>query len=166
MGRPVVHWELWSENPQRASEFYQRVFDWQVQHVPELNYHMVSTGGAGGINGGIMKPQEGEWPGKLAFYIDVADLASTLGRITDAGGQTILERQEIPGMGEIALFSDPDGRVLGLWKAALPAAAAAAPAARRRPAKRKSTKGTKRAKATRKAKAAKKGSGVRRRSRR
>ena len=28
----------------------------------------------GGINGSIMKPQKGPWPGKLASYIDVDDL--------------------------------------------------------------------------------------------
>ncbi|NUN53677.1 MAG: hypothetical protein HUU06_12960, partial [Planctomycetaceae bacterium] len=38
-------------------------------------------------------------------------------RTIDAGGKVLVERQEIPGMGAIALFEDPDGRVLGLWQA-------------------------------------------------
>ena len=41
---------------------------------PEMDYRLVETGGDGGINGGIMKPKEGPWPGNLAFYIDVDDL--------------------------------------------------------------------------------------------
>ncbi len=24
MGRPVVHWELWSENPEKISDFYKK----------------------------------------------------------------------------------------------------------------------------------------------
>jgi len=45
MGRPVVHWEFWSENPENISDFYKKVFDWNVRHIPEMNYRMVETGG-------------------------------------------------------------------------------------------------------------------------
>jgi predicted enzyme related to lactoylglutathione lyase len=55
-GQPVVHWEFWSEDPGRISEFYQKVFAWNIRALPELNYRLVETGGQGGINGGIMKP--------------------------------------------------------------------------------------------------------------
>jgi len=116
MGRPVVHWELWSENPERSSKFYQQVFDWKIQYLPEMNYHLVETGGTGGINGGIMKPQKGPWPGKLAFYIDVDDLDAYAERISQAGGRIVLDKMEVPGVGQLALFEDPDGRVLGMWK--------------------------------------------------
>jgi hypothetical protein len=27
MGRPVVHWEFWSEDPGKIAEFYEKVFD-------------------------------------------------------------------------------------------------------------------------------------------
>jgi len=47
MGKPVVHWELWSKDPEKVSSFYARIFDWKIQHIPELNYRMVDTGGEG-----------------------------------------------------------------------------------------------------------------------
>lgn len=119
MGKPVVHWEFWSKDPSKVSDFYSRVFDWKIQPVPGMDYHFVDTQG-GGINGGIMKPQEGPWPGNMAFYIDVDDLASYRKRITDAGGKILVEEQEVPGMGAFSLFSDPDGRVLGIWKQTAP----------------------------------------------
>jgi predicted enzyme related to lactoylglutathione lyase len=66
MGNPVVHWELMSKEPQRVAAFYQEVFDWKVEHRPELNYRVVDTLAKGemkGINGGIVKPdREGPWP--------------------------------------------------------------------------------------------------------
>jgi predicted enzyme related to lactoylglutathione lyase len=34
MGRPVVHWELWSKDPQGVADFYARVFDWKVNYHP------------------------------------------------------------------------------------------------------------------------------------
>lgn len=116
MGKPVVHWELWSKDPAKVSEFYSRVFEWNINHIPEMNYRLVETGGKGGINGGIFKPQEGPWPGNMAMYIDVEDLAAYRKRITDAGGKIIVEEQAVPGMGKFSLFSDPDGRVLGIWQ--------------------------------------------------
>jgi uncharacterized protein len=121
MGNPVVHWEFWSEDSPRAAEFYKKLFDWDVQYVPPINYHVVNTGAGTGINGGIMTPdRSGPWPGKLTIYIDVPDLAAHVKRVRAAGGKIHVERQEVPGMGEFALFEDPDGRVLGLWKQTAP----------------------------------------------
>ncbi len=116
MGRPVVHWELWSEDPEKVSDFYREVFDWEINHIPDMNYHMVATGGEGGINGGIMKPQKGPWPGNLAFYIDVDDLDAYSDKIRAAGGKIVVDKQEVPGVGVLSLFEDPEGRVLGMWK--------------------------------------------------
>jgi predicted enzyme related to lactoylglutathione lyase len=117
MGQPVVHWELWSENPDEIARFYQTVFDWQIRLIPEMmNYRLVETGAAGGINGGIMKPQAGPWPAKLSFYIDVDDIDAYGKRIVDEGGRIVVGKTEVPGVGQMALFEDPDGRVLGLWK--------------------------------------------------
>jgi predicted enzyme related to lactoylglutathione lyase len=116
MGSPVVHWELWSKDPVKVSAFYEKAFGWKIQHIPEMNYRLVETGGSGGINGGIMTPQEGPWPGNMAFYIDVDDLAAYRKKIVAAGGKVIVEEMQVPGIGAFALFSDPDGRVMGLWK--------------------------------------------------
>ncbi|MFQ6047356.1 MAG: VOC family protein [Gemmatimonadales bacterium] len=118
MGRPVVHWELWSENPQVLADFYAKAFDWDIRLLEEMGYHLVDTGGEGGINGGIMKPQEGPWPGNMAFYIDVPDLAAAREKIAAAGGKIIVEQQDVPQVGSFCLFEDPDGRVLGCWKQA------------------------------------------------
>ena len=119
MGNPVVHWELWSKSPDKVSDFYQRVFDWKIQPNPETKYHMVDTGDEGGINGGIMTPpHEGPWPGNMSFYIGVDDLASYRRRVADAGGKILVEEQEVPGMGTYSLFTDPDERIVGLWKPA------------------------------------------------
>ena len=59
MGNLVVHWELWSQDPEGVSDFYAKAFGWEMQNIPELNYRMAETGGVGGINGGIMKPEDG-----------------------------------------------------------------------------------------------------------
>ena len=115
MGNPVVHWELMSKDPARVSAFYEKIFGWKIQHRPELNYRIVETGGDGGINGGILKPErEGPWPGNMTLYIAVDDLAAYRKRVVDAGGKIHVE--EVLGMGAFSLFTDPEGRMMGLWK--------------------------------------------------
>ncbi len=116
MPHPVVHWELWSQDPPKCADFYAKAFDWQINHMPEMDYHMVDTGGDGGINGGIMQPEKGDWPGNMAFYISVDDLDAIKQRIKDAGGKIVVEQQDVPNVGSFCLFQDPDGRVLGCWK--------------------------------------------------
>ncbi len=122
MGNPVVHWELMSKNPAKVSDFYAKTFGWKVKNMPEINYRVVDTdakaSGMPGINGGIVKPdREGPWPGNMLFYILVDDLAAYRKKVKAQGGKIAIEEQKVPGMGKFALFTDPEGRMMGLWKA-------------------------------------------------
>jgi predicted enzyme related to lactoylglutathione lyase len=119
MGNPVVHREMMSKEPAKVSAFYEKLFDWKIKHIPEMNYRMVETGGEGGINGGILKPdRDGPWPGNMLFYVSVDDLAAYRKKVVAAGGKIHVEEQEVPGMGSFSLFTDPEGRMMGLWKTA------------------------------------------------
>jgi hypothetical protein len=121
MGNPIVHWELMSQEPEKVAAFYAKIFGWKVDHHLELNYRIVDTQAAGdmkGINGGIVKPDKpGPWPGNMLFYILVDDLAKYRKKVVAAGGKIQIEEQKVPGMGKFSLFTDPEGRMMGLWKA-------------------------------------------------
>jgi predicted enzyme related to lactoylglutathione lyase len=121
MGNPVVHWELMSKDPPKVADFYAKIFGWKIDHRPEMNYRIVDTRAEGdmrGINGGIVEPErEGPWPGNMLFYILVDDLAKYRRKIVAAGGKIHVEAQKVPGMGKFSLFTDPEGRMMGLWKA-------------------------------------------------
>ena len=121
MGNAVVHFELMSKEPEKVSAFYSQVFDWKINHVPQINYRIVETGAEGemhGINGGIVRPDKpGPWPGNMLFYILVDDLAKYRKKVVAAGGKIHVEEHKVPGMGKFALFTDPEGRMMGLWKA-------------------------------------------------
>ena len=122
MGNPVVHFELMSKNPEKVSDFYARTFGWKVKNMPELDYRIVDTdakaSGMPGINGGIVKPDKPEpWPGNTLAYILVDDLAAYRKKVKAQGGKIQIEEQKVPGMGKFSLFTDPEGRMMGLWKA-------------------------------------------------
>jgi hypothetical protein len=117
-GNPVVHWELMSKQPEKVAQFYARAFGWKIDHRPEWNYRVVETGSETGINGGIVKPDKPEpWPGNVVLYIAVDDLAAYRRKVEAAGGKIHVKEQKVPGMGKFALFTDPEGRMMGLWKA-------------------------------------------------
>ena len=121
MGNPVIHWELMSKDPAKVADFYARIFGWKVDHHPQINYRIVDTNAPAdmrGINGGIVRPdREGPWPGNMLFYILVDDLTAYRKKIVAAGGKIHVESQKVPGMGKFCLFTDPEGRMMGLWKA-------------------------------------------------
>ena len=37
-------------------------------------------------------------------------------KVVAAGGKIHVEEQAVPGMGTFSLFTDPEGRMMGLWK--------------------------------------------------
>ena len=121
MGNPVVHWELMSKEPGKVADFYAKIFGWKVHYHPEINYRVVDTGAPKempGINGGIVQPdRDGPWPGNMLFYILVDDLSAYRKKVVAAGGKIHIEEQKVPGMGKFSLFTDPEGRMMGLWKA-------------------------------------------------
>jgi len=117
MNSPVVHWEFWSRQPQEITEFYEKAFGWKINLIPEMNYRSV-VAGEGGVNGGIFEPEEGPLPGNMALYMNTDNLEEARERVVAAGGKIVVEEQEVPGMGRFALFSDPEGRVNGIWEGA------------------------------------------------
>ena len=117
MGNPVVHWELMSKQPAKIAAFYAKTFGWKIEHHEPLDYRIVESGGEGGIGGGILDPRkEGPWPGNMVLYIAVDDLAKYRNKVVAAGGKIHVEAQKVPGMGKFSLFTDPEGRMMGLWK--------------------------------------------------
>jgi len=49
---------------------------------------------------------------------DPAKVSAYRMKIVAAGGKIHVEEHEVPGMGAFSLFTDPEGRMMGLWKAA------------------------------------------------
>lgn len=108
---PVTHFEITAKDSKKLQDFYGGVFGWKLNDAP-MNYKMVDTQADGhGIGGGIGQSRDGK--GMLTFYIESEDLKATLAKVEKAGGRTILPPQTA-GPVTIALFSDPEGNVVGL----------------------------------------------------
>lgn len=117
MGNPVVHFEVLGRDARALESFYEKAFDWRMQEVmPSPYYAMAHPDGEGGINGGIGQAMDSGAPGHVTFYVAVPDLEAALSKIEGLGGSTVLKPTDIPEGPSIAMFSDPEGHVVGLLK--------------------------------------------------
>jgi uncharacterized protein len=114
MPNPVVHFEVLGKDADVLSRFYGETFAWEMQSVMPT-YAMVRPEGESGIPGGVGAAPEGS-PGHVTFYIEVPDLQDALDRVAANGGSTVAPPMDIPDGPSIALFSDPEGHVVGLVK--------------------------------------------------
>ena len=112
MSNPVVHFEVVGTDAETLQSFYKDVFDWQL--TPAVPGYAMAHPGSG-INGGIGADQNGS--GRVTFYVEVKDIDGTLRNVEKRGGKTVAPPMDVPNGPTIALFSDPEGHVIGLVKA-------------------------------------------------
>ena len=113
MGNPVVHFEVTGSDLEKLASFYESLFGWKVQRIPEMQYGLVDTdAGGAGIAGGIGS----EGTRGVTFYVQVADPQEHLEQAVALGGTVIEGVTEVPGVVTMALFADPEGHVIGLVK--------------------------------------------------
>jgi hypothetical protein len=115
MASPVVHWEIGGTDPAKTREFYAKLFDWSVEVHEGMDYGLVQPAGEGSIGGGIGPVPPGGQP-YVTFYVQVDDLQKALDKAESLGGKTVLPPTPIPDIGSCAMFTDPNGVAIGLYK--------------------------------------------------
>ncbi len=111
--RNIVHVEIPAVNVEGAGKFYESLFGWKLQHMPEMNYTMWEAGDG---TGGGFPEASAEYPaGQVLVYIDSDDIDADLKMVEKLGGQIVKSKTEIPGMGWFGIFKDPTGNVLALY---------------------------------------------------
>ena len=120
----VVHFEIPTENKERANTFYESAFGWNLVPMQGMDYTsaittpsdeqtgMPSTPGA--INGALF-PRTDSLKTPI-ITIDVEDLDAALAQVESAGGSVAQAKDAVPGMGYYAYFKDTEGNIMGLWQ--------------------------------------------------
>lgn len=109
-----IWYELMTADPKRAKAFYDSVVGWNIDaEAPPggMDYRMIGThdGQAGGvmaINADMIAG--GARPVWLGYF-GVDDVDATVAGIVADGGQVHLPAFDIPGVGRIAMVTDPQG---------------------------------------------------------
>ena len=118
MANPFVHVELNTSDPEKARAFYSKLFQWQLEDVPNPavpagSYTTIKVGA--GTGGGIMKQIPGGPSGWIA-YVEVDDIHAATQKAKSLGGKVMKDVTEVLGLGWLSFIQDPTGAVLGLWK--------------------------------------------------
>lgn len=124
MLRPV-HFEIQCDNPERAIEFYTKVFGWDIQKWENgtMEYWMVMTAPkddpSPGINGGLHQrkaPLSGQECNVIGFVctMDVPSIDDYVEKITTHGGTLVMPKFDIAGMAWQAYCKDTEGNIIGL----------------------------------------------------
>lgn len=121
MGK-IVHFEIPTDDPKRAREFYQKVFGWQMNVMDDMDYTIAMTGPTGEkgpeepgfINGGIMKRNDLVKVPDIVVEVDsIDDIIKT---IEESGGKMVSKKMPVGNMGFTAYFTDTEGNLTGLWE--------------------------------------------------
>jgi len=113
-----THFELATDDLEKTASFYRDVFDWQVQKWEgPVVYWLITTGDEStpGINGGLMETS-GEFRGTINT-IEVDDIDAAIAKVLAHGGEIVLPKDAIPGIGYQAYFKDNAGIMVGLHQA-------------------------------------------------
>ena len=119
----VVHFEIPADDLERAKKFYQSVFGWQIDSIPQMDYTMVQTVPTdeknmpkepGAINGGMYKRTEAGEP--TTIVVGVSSIDDYLQKIEKAGGKILVAKQAVADMGFYGRVEDTEGNIFGLWE--------------------------------------------------
>jgi hypothetical protein len=125
MKHPVVHWEIGGRDAAALRDFYHQAFGWTMTPAGP-NYTLVAPVD-GGFGGGIMQAPAGA-PPYVTVYVQVDDLDAALAEIRRLGGDPLVPPTAIDDSASFAMFTDPEGHVVGLLRASGPIGQPAGPA--------------------------------------
>src|SRR5208337_4127228 len=81
--------------------------------MPGAEYWMFSTGKSS-LGGGIYKKQDANERPKNYVHVESVDAAVVT--FQQAGGSIVVQKQDVPGVGFIAVGLDPEGNMVGLYQ--------------------------------------------------
>ena len=116
--------ELATNDMAKATEFYGRLFGWESEPIDTGGgppYWVIQhTGAAEGRNGGIreLAPEQAEAgiPPHWMPYFVAESVDEAIGSVTDGGGSAMFGPLDLPTDARIAVVSDPQGAIFGLFE--------------------------------------------------
>jgi len=110
----ICHYEIPSTDFDKSKAFYEGLFGWPIQAMPEMNYMVFGEAGQG-VGGGFNKVEKVNNEG-IQVYIEVEDIPASLTKAKELGGEVLMDKTQIsPEHGYMAFILDSCGVKVGLW---------------------------------------------------
>ena len=112
--KPVVHLELHTQDPARATSFYRELCGWRAERIVAGSQSYTALELGGGFGGGGVVQCSVHQPLWLP-YVEVEDIAAVTDRARELGAAVLLEPREGP-VGRRSVITTPAGGDLALWE--------------------------------------------------
>ena len=106
-----------ADDPLRAKEFYESVFNWKIEKWEgPMEYWLINAGEENeeGINGGLQKREQAE--DQIFNYIKVSSVDEVSKKVENNGGKLVSPKVTVPGVGYFYMFKDTEGNKLGIMQ--------------------------------------------------
>ncbi|MGB5824753.1 MAG: VOC family protein [Proteocatella sp.] len=114
----IVHFDIASDNPERAKKFYESLFGWSMEGPPGMpDYYLIETEdlhGSKGVGGGL--GMRGDPSQRITAYIGVDDIDEYSKMVEEFGGRIVRPKIAVPGWGYMIICVDTEGNTFGLWQ--------------------------------------------------
>ncbi len=117
MANHIAHFEIFASDVERARRFYEKVFAWRFEVGGPPEFYHIFTGPAveHGISRGLIAKRQGPVAqgGINGFRctISVSSIKETATAIEAAGGKLRSAIVDVPGVGKVVEFADPEGNI-------------------------------------------------------
>jgi predicted enzyme related to lactoylglutathione lyase len=129
MDHTIVNFEIPANDLQKIRKFYSDLFGWKIEKMDtsgadaSMEYYVIATVPLDekgnpirpGVFGGLYKKQMPEQ--EPVNYISVESVDEYSKKVAALGGQIVVPKMEIKGMGWFALALDPEGNQFGIFEA-------------------------------------------------
>jgi len=108
--------ELATKDEKTALAFYEKAFGFShdAMPMPDGTYYILKQGAKG--RAGVYKAKDAKMPTLWTPYVCVADADATSEHAKSLGATVLLAPMDIPGVGRLALYNDPQGASIAILK--------------------------------------------------
>ena len=111
----IVHFEIPADDMDRAKRFYTELFGWKiVPYEGNSEYWLISAEEENAVEGGMMKRQHPGQP--IVNYVDIPSVEDHMKKVRELGGEVVVPKMPVPGMGYFAVCRDTENNMFGLWE--------------------------------------------------
>ena len=129
MDHTIVHFEIPAQDVEKLRKFYSKLFGWKIEKFPgpaseSMEYWMIQTVPVddkgmllrSGVNGGMYKKERRE--NIPVNYVATDSIDESLRQVKALGGKIVQDKQQVPGVGWVAIALDPEGNPFAMLQPA------------------------------------------------
>jgi predicted enzyme related to lactoylglutathione lyase len=127
MGRPVVHFEIIGNDPEKLRGYYGDLFGWEFDTPSPVAKEVSEPESYGFLN--LIKSEDGTgirggvgggpgYPTHAVFYVEVPKVETALRLAEKLGGTRVMGPVKSPNGLVVGHFTDPEGTLIGVAGAA------------------------------------------------